>query len=75
MSNVANLVKAIPDIMRKDAGTATGRRPRRGVRVHDRRPLLTAHGRPVEIVKLFGGRDDYLAAIRELETALYHKAA
>ncbi len=36
---------------------------------------LTAHGTPVEIVKLFGGRDGYLAAIRELETALYHKAA
>jgi type I restriction enzyme R subunit len=36
---------------------------------------LTAHGTPVEIVKLFGGRDGYLAAIRELETALYQKAA
>ncbi len=36
---------------------------------------LTAHGTPVEIVKLFGGRDGYLAAIRELETALYEKAA
>jgi type I restriction enzyme R subunit len=29
----------------------------------------------VEIVKLFGGKDGYLAAIRELETALYQKAA
>jgi hypothetical protein len=29
----------------------------------------------VEIVKLFGGRDNYLAAIRELETALYQKVA
>lgn len=36
---------------------------------------LTAHGTPVEIVKLFGGRAGYLAAIRELETALYQKAA
>jgi len=36
---------------------------------------LTAHGTPVEIVKLFGGRDGYLAAIRELEQALYLKAA
>ena len=36
---------------------------------------LTAFGTPVEIVKLFGGRDGYLAAIRELETALYRKAA
>jgi type I restriction enzyme R subunit len=36
---------------------------------------LTAHGTPVEIVKLFGGRDGYLAAIRELETALYQGAA
>ena len=36
---------------------------------------LRAFGTPVEIVKLFGGRDNYLAAIRELETALYEKAA
>ncbi|MEI7767690.1 MAG: type I restriction-modification enzyme R subunit C-terminal domain-containing protein, partial [Phycisphaerae bacterium] len=36
---------------------------------------LTAYGTPVEIVKLFGGRDGYLAAIRELEAALYQKAA
>ena len=36
---------------------------------------LSAHGTPVEIVKLFGGRDGYLAAIRELEIALYQKAA
>ena len=36
---------------------------------------LTAHGTPVEIVKLFGGRDGYLTAIRELEAALYQKAA
>jgi type I restriction enzyme R subunit len=36
---------------------------------------LTAHGTPVEIVELFGGRDGYLAAIRELETALYSKVA
>jgi type I restriction enzyme R subunit len=36
---------------------------------------LTAHGTPVEIVKLFGGRDGYLTAIRELEAALYQEAA
>jgi len=36
---------------------------------------LTHFGTPVEIVKLFGGRSNYLAAIRELETALYQKAA
>ena len=36
---------------------------------------LTALGTPVEIVNLFGGRDGYLAAIRELEKALYQKAA
>ncbi len=36
---------------------------------------LSTHGTPVEIVKLFGGRDGYLSAIRELETALYGKAA
>jgi type I restriction enzyme R subunit len=36
---------------------------------------LTAHGTPVEIVKLFGGRDGYLNAIRDLETALYQEAA
>ena len=36
---------------------------------------ITAHGTPVEIVKLFGGRDGYLAAIRELESELYREAA
>jgi type I restriction enzyme R subunit len=36
---------------------------------------LTAHGTPVEIVRLFGGRDGYLNAIRDLETALYQEAA
>ena len=36
---------------------------------------LTTFGTPVEIVKLFGGKPNYLAAIRELETALYQKAA
>ncbi len=36
---------------------------------------LRAFGTPVEIVRLFGGRDNYLAAIRDLETALYEKAA
>ncbi|MGB4335825.1 MAG: DEAD/DEAH box helicase family protein [Chromatiaceae bacterium] len=32
-------------------------------------------GTPVEIVKLFGGKSAYLAAVRQLETALYQKAA
>jgi type I restriction enzyme R subunit len=36
---------------------------------------FTQHGTPVEIVKLFGGKPGYLKAIRELETALYQKAA
>lgn len=36
---------------------------------------LRAFGTPVEIVKLFGGKPGYLAAIRELETALYAGAA
>ena len=36
---------------------------------------LTQFGTPLEIVNLFGGKDHYMAAIRELETALYQKAA
>jgi type I restriction enzyme, R subunit len=36
---------------------------------------LTAFGTPIEIVRLFGGKPGYLAAIRELETALYQAAA
>ena len=36
---------------------------------------LNAFGTPVEIVKSFGGKSAYLAAIRELESALYQKAA
>jgi type I restriction enzyme R subunit len=36
---------------------------------------LTKFGTPLEIVKLFGGRDKYRAAIHELETQLYQKAA
>ncbi len=34
-----------------------------------------AFGTPIEIITLFGGRDRYLAAVRELETALYKEAA
>ena len=36
---------------------------------------LTAFGTPVEIVRLFGGKAAYLAAIRELEAHLYQEAA
>jgi type I restriction enzyme R subunit len=36
---------------------------------------LTAYGTPLEILKIFGGKPAYLAAIAELETALYHGAA
>ncbi|QSA97497.1 EcoAI/FtnUII family type I restriction enzme subunit R [Methylococcus sp. EFPC2] len=36
---------------------------------------LSRFGTPVEIVKLFGGKQNYLAAIRELEVALYREAA
>jgi len=32
---------------------------------------LRSFGTPVEIVKFFGGRDNYLAAIREIEAVLY----
>ncbi len=36
---------------------------------------LTRFGTPIEIIKLFGGKPGYLAAIRDLETALYDPAA
>jgi type I restriction enzyme, R subunit len=36
---------------------------------------LNSFGTPVEIVKCFGGKSAYLAAIRDLESALYQKAA
>lgn len=36
---------------------------------------LSAFGTPVEIINLFGGKPAYLAAIHELETALYQEAA
>ena len=36
---------------------------------------LSSFGTPVEIVNLFGGKAPYLAAIRELESALYQEAA
>lgn len=35
---------------------------------------LTDFGTPIEIVKLFGGKEQYLAAIRHLETELYQAA-
>jgi type I restriction enzyme R subunit len=36
---------------------------------------LTAFGTPMEIIKLFGDKKTYLSAIRDLEAALYQKAA
>ena len=36
---------------------------------------LTTFGTPVEIINLFGGKQNYLAAIHELETELYQEAA
>jgi type I restriction enzyme R subunit len=36
---------------------------------------LTAFGTPMEIVALFGGKPAYIAAVRELEIALYDKSA
>jgi type I restriction enzyme R subunit len=36
---------------------------------------LTAFGTPIEIVNLFGGKPAYLAAVRDLENALYNHAA
>ena len=36
---------------------------------------LTSFGTPVEIVNLFGGKQNYLSAIEQLETELYRKAA
>jgi type I restriction enzyme, R subunit len=36
---------------------------------------LTAFGTPIEIVNVFGGKSGYLAAIRELENAIYEKVA
>jgi type I restriction enzyme R subunit len=36
---------------------------------------LAGFGTPIEIVKLFGGKDNYLAAIRDLETQLYKESA
>jgi type I restriction enzyme R subunit len=36
---------------------------------------LTTFGTPVEIIRIFGGRDKYLDAIHELETHLYQEVA
>ena len=35
---------------------------------------ISGFGTPVEIVKLFGGRDAFIAALRELESLLYNAA-
>jgi type I restriction enzyme R subunit len=36
---------------------------------------LSGFGTPIEIVKRFGGKAQYLQAIRQLETELYQEAA
>ena len=36
---------------------------------------LTELGTPVEIVRFFGGKENYLAAIRELESEIYNEVA
>jgi type I restriction enzyme R subunit len=36
---------------------------------------LTSFGTPVEIIKLFGGKEQYLAAVEQLEAELYKQAA
>jgi type I restriction enzyme R subunit len=36
---------------------------------------IASHGRPLEIVKSFGGREKYLAALHELESRLYETAS
>jgi type I restriction enzyme R subunit len=36
---------------------------------------LSGIGTPLEIVSLFGGKNAYLEAIRDLEAALYQKVA
>ena len=38
-------------------------------------PPLNDLGTPVELVSLFGGKDGYLDALRDLEAALYADAA
>ena len=37
--------------------------------------LATEFGTPLEIIQMFGGKDGYLEALRQLETALYSEAA
>jgi type I restriction enzyme, R subunit len=36
---------------------------------------LTLFGTPIEIIKVFGGKDQYLAALRELEAEIYRTVA
>jgi type I site-specific restriction endonuclease len=36
---------------------------------------FTEFGTPIEIIKMFGGRDQYLQAVHDLENQLYEKAS
>jgi type I restriction enzyme, R subunit len=38
-------------------------------------PPFTALGTPVQLIKSFGGKDDFVAAVHELQSALYEGAA
>jgi len=38
-------------------------------------PPLNALGTPVQLIKVFGGRDDFERAVHELQSALYEGVA
>lgn len=42
--------------------------------VQKRCDILNQHGSPIEIIKAFGGKADYLEALVELEQELYKAA-